>query len=92
AADSDDSIDDRRDVRIRLSAIASDGSPLSNCVATVNFNGGSQRVPLANVRRAEVLLKRAGIEHNIEPDLYRFTIDFQWSGGHAERPVVIRSV
>jgi hypothetical protein len=92
AADGDDYIDYSRDVRIRLSAIAADGSPLTNCVATINLNGGSQPVPLANARRAEVLLKRANIHHNIDPDLYRFTIDFKWDGGSVQRVVVIRSV
>ncbi len=93
AADSDDYIDDSSDdVRIRLSAIAPDGSPLSNCVATLNFNGGTKQVPLPNLRRAEVVLKRANIHHNIDPDLYRFTINFRWDGGQAERAVVIRSV
>ena len=91
AADSDDSIDDTRDVRIRLSAIAADGSPLSNCVATLNLNGGTTQVPLAS-GRAEVTLKRANIHHNIDPDLYRFTIDIRWDGGQVERVVVIRSV
>jgi hypothetical protein len=92
AADSDDYIDYSRDVRVRLSAIAADGSPLPNCVATINLNSGRKQLPLTNIRRAEVLLKRANIHHNIDPDLYRFTIDFKWDGGSAQRVVVIRSV
>jgi lecithin:cholesterol acyltransferase len=92
AADSDDYIDYSRDVRIRLSAIAADGLPLPNCVATINFNGGPRQVALSNILRAEVLLKRANIQHNIDPDLYRFTIDFGWDGGQVQRVVVIRAV
>jgi hypothetical protein len=91
AADSDDSIDYSRDVRIRLSAVSADGSPLPNDIAAVHLNGGTTQVSMQK-GRAEVLLKRANIHHNIDPDLYRFTIDFQWSGGQAQRVVVIRSV
>jgi hypothetical protein len=92
AADSDDYIDYSRDVRIRLSAIAADGLPLPNCVATINFNGGTRQVALSNILRAEVLLERANIQHNIDPDLYRFTMDFGWDGGQVQRVVVIRAV
>lgn len=91
AADGDDYIDYSRDVRLRLSAMAADGSPLPNCVANVSLSGGNTQVPMQNVR-AEVLIRRANIHHNIAPDLYRFTVDFRWEGGHAQRAVLIRSV
>src|SRR5712691_6274901 len=91
AADGDDYIDYSRDVRLRLSAMAADGSPLPNCVANVSLSGGNTQVPMQNVR-AEVLIRRANIHHNIDPDLYRFTVDFRWEGGHAQRAVLIRSV
>ena len=91
AADGDDYIDYSRDVRLRLSAMAADGSPLANCVANVSLSGGNTQVPMQNVR-AEVLIRRANIHHNIDPDLYRFTVDFRWEGGHAQRAVLIRSV
>lgn len=91
AADGDDYIDYSSDVRLRLSAMAADGSPLPNCVANVSLSGGNTQVPMQNVR-AEVLIRRANIHHNIDPDLYRFTVDFRWEGGHAQRAVLIRSV
>jgi pimeloyl-ACP methyl ester carboxylesterase len=91
AADGDDYIDYSSDVRLRLSAMADDGSPLPNCVANVSLSGGNTQVPMQKVR-AEVLIRRANIHHNIDPDLYRFTVDFRWEGGHAQRAVLIRSV
>ena len=91
AADGDDYIDYSRPVRLRLSAMAADGSPLPNCVANVSLSGGNTQVPTQSVR-AEVLIRRANIHHNIDPDLYRFTVDFRWEGGHAQRAVLIRSV
>lgn len=91
AADGDDYIDYSRDIRLRLSAMAADGSPLSNCIANVSLSGGNTQVPMQRVR-AEVLIRRANIHHNIDPDLYRFTVDFRWEGGHAQRAVLIRSV
>ena len=91
AADGDDYIDYSRPVRLRLSAMAADGSPLPNCVANVSLSGGNTQVPMQSVR-AEVLIRRANIHHNIDPDLYRFTVDFRWEGGHAQRAVLIRSV
>ncbi len=92
AADSDDYLDLNRDVRVRLSASAADDSPLPNCTANVNLDGNSVVVPFRSDTRAVVIVNRAGIHHNIEPDLYRFAIDFQWDGGSAERVVLIRSV
>ena len=91
AADGDDYIDYSRPVRLRLSAMAADGSPLPNCVANVSLSGGNTQVPMQSVRD-EVLIRRANIHHNIDPDLYRFTVDFRWEGGHAQRAVLIRSV
>ncbi len=88
AADSDEYLDLDRDVHVRLLASAADGSPLPHCVAKF----GSSTIAFDGATRAELLLQRAGLHHNIEPDLYRLVIEFQWDGGSAKRPVLIHSV
>jgi len=39
-----------------------------------------------------IAIGRANIHHNIEPDLYRFMVEFNWNGGSDKRAVLIRSV
>jgi pimeloyl-ACP methyl ester carboxylesterase len=99
AADSDQSIDFNSNVNVRMTALAADGSALPNCVATVDISGKKTKVPfdptamLHGDRRAEVLIKRAGIKHNVANDLFRFEITFTWDGGvPVVVPVLIHSV
>jgi hypothetical protein len=99
AADNDQAIDFNSNVTIRMTALAADGSALPNCVATVNIDGKKTKVPFDPVamlhgdRRAEVVIKRAGIHHNVANDMYRFEIAFTWDGGQpVVVPVIIRSV
>ncbi len=89
AADSDEVLDYHSNVTIRVAAMAADGSPLPDCVASLD---GKAELEFNGTTRGSIILRRAGVHHNIEPDLYRFTIDFRWDGGSAERAVVIRSV
>src|SRR4051794_22847649 len=99
AADNDQAIDFNSNVTVRMTALAADGSALPNCVATVNIDGKKTKVPfdpaamLHGDRRAEVVIKRAGIHHNVANDMYRFEITFTWDGGQpVVVPVIIRSV
>ena len=92
AADSDDYIDFGRAVRVRVSAIAADGSALPNLAVNVNLDGKRTKVPLIDGKRGLIRIGRANIHHNIEPDLYRFTVEYKWDGGSDKRAVLIRSV
>ena len=92
AADSDDYIDVNKPVRLRVSAIAADGSALPNLAVNVNLDGKRTKVPLIDGKRGLIRIGRANIHHNIEPDLYRFNVEFNWNGGSAKRAVLIRSV
>ena len=93
AADSDDYIDFSKPVRLRVSAMAGDGSPLPNLVINVNLDGKRTKVPLdAEGKRGMIRIGRQNIHHNIEPDLYRFTCEYTWDGGSDKRAVLIRSV
>ncbi len=92
AADSDDYIDFGKAVRVRVSAIAADGSALPNLVVNVNLDGKRTKVPLIDGKRGLIRIGRANIHHNIEPDLYRFTVEYKWDGGSDKRAVLIRSV
>lgn len=92
AADSDDYVDVDAPVRLRISAVAADGSALPNLVINVNLDGMRTEVPLIDGKRGLILIGRAGIHHNIEPDLYRFNVEFNWNGGSDVRVVLIHSV
>jgi hypothetical protein len=93
AADSDEALDYGSPVTIRMTAQASDGSALPNCMATAKVNGAQIRVPFKGQTRASLRLKRDGIEHNVGSDVYRFTIDFTWDGGSRKNIAVsFRSV
>ena len=91
AADSDDYIDFSKPVRLRVSAVAADGSALPNLVINVNLDGKRTPVPLIDGKRGLIAIGRGNIHHNIEPDLYRFTVEYKWDGGSDKRPVLIRS-
>ena len=81
-ADSDQAIDyDSEFVTIRMVAEGADGLPLPDCVATANLSGSRIRVPFNGGRTAVLLVGRNGIRHNVANDVYRFTIDFKWTGG-----------
>jgi pimeloyl-ACP methyl ester carboxylesterase len=92
AADSDDYIDYSKPVRLRVSACAADGSALPNLVINVNLDGKRTPVPMLDPKRGFIQIGRSNIRHNIEPDLYRFTVEYKWDGGSDSRPVLIRSV
>lgn len=82
AADSDEAIDlDASPVTIRMGAQSKDGAPLPNCVAFANVNGKIIPVPFNGGTRAILKLKRDGIQHNASNDVFRFNIDFRWTGG-----------
>ena len=89
AADGDDYIDYDADVDVRLAALGADGVPLPNCQAIVNVDGSI--VPINSDGRGAFILKRQGIEHNVGNDIYRFTVTFQWTGGSATQPLLIKS-
>jgi pimeloyl-ACP methyl ester carboxylesterase len=93
AADSDDYLDYSKPVRLRVSAMAGDGSALPNLVINVNLDGKRTAIPLdPDGKRGFILISRANIHHNIEPDLYRFNCEYTWTGGSDKRAVLIRSV
>jgi lecithin:cholesterol acyltransferase len=92
AADSDDYIDVDKPVRLRVSAIAADGSALPNLSIKVNLDGKRTQVPMIDDKRGMISIGRANIHHNIEPDLYRFNVEFNWTGGKDKRAVLIHAV
>ena len=93
AADSDDYIDFSSPVRLRVSAMAGDGTALPNLVIKVNLDGQRTTVPLdAEKKRGMISIGRGNIHHNIGSDLYRFMCEYTWDGGSAKRAVLIRSV
>jgi hypothetical protein len=79
-------------VRVRISAIAPDGSELPNLKVAVNLDGKRTDVPLPDGKHGIVSVSRANIHHNIEPDLYRFNVEYSWTGGSDKRAVLIHSV
>jgi hypothetical protein len=90
AADADEAIDRKRDITIRIVASDSDGAPLPGAHATLRIAGGATRVDLAGRTRAAVVVKRGRMHPNAAPDMYRFTIDVEWTGGKKELPVLVR--
>ena len=89
AADSDQAIDfDSKFVTVRMVAEAANGLPLPNCVATANISGKKTDIPFNGGRTALLQVKRAGITHNASNDVYRFTIDFKWTGGSRKNVAV----
>lgn len=91
AADSDAYIDFSAPVPVRISAIAPDGSALPNLAVNVNLDGQRTRVPMPDGKRGTINIGRGNIHHNIEPDLYRFMVEFNWTGGSDKRAVIFRS-
>jgi len=92
AADSDDYIDFSRPFRLRVSAMAGDGSPLPNLRINADINGNRIPIPLlADNKRGMRPISRSGIRHNIGSDLFRFMVEFSWTGGSDKRAVLIRS-
>jgi pimeloyl-ACP methyl ester carboxylesterase len=92
AADSDDYIDFSKPVRVRISALAADGSALPNLVVNVNLDGKRTQVPMTDGTHGMISIGRGNIRHNIDPDLYRFMVEFKWDGGSDKRAVLFRSV
>ena len=87
AADSDDYIDYNADVDVRFSADVPD------CNVTVDLGGSHIPVAINGEGRGAFFLKRAGIQHNVGNDIFRFTVTFRWSGGGpVSRAVLIKSV
>jgi len=87
AADSDDYIDYNADVDVRFSADVPD------CNVTVDLGGSHIPVAINSEGRGAFFLKRAGIQHNVGNDIFRFTVTFRWSGGGpVSRAVLIKSV
>lgn len=91
AADSDDTIDPNRDVRIRICASAADGTPLPQCIATLKPMNGKIRMAFNASTIGTAVISRIGLAPNIAHDLYRFEIDFRWSGGKTTVPVLIHT-
>jgi hypothetical protein len=85
AADSDDYIDYNADVDVRLSADIP-------CNVTVDLGGSHIPVAVNREGRGAFILKRAGIQHNVGNDIFRFTVTFRWNGGQVSRAVLIKSV
>ncbi|MEK6375097.1 MAG: hypothetical protein AABO58_20690 [Acidobacteriota bacterium] len=81
AADADEALDFDSPVTIRMTAQASDGSPLPDCIAVAKINGAQIPIPFKGGRRAIFRLGRASLHHNASNDVYRFNIDFKWTGG-----------
>jgi hypothetical protein len=81
AADADEAIDFSRPVTIRLVAQDEHGDPLPACVALANINGSRVAIPFHGGVRAIMRLSRVGLHHNAATDIFRFTIDFRWTGG-----------
>ncbi|MEO8218832.1 MAG: hypothetical protein ABI718_17290 [Acidobacteriota bacterium] len=94
AADSDEAIDiDSEFVTIRLTAQSTDGKPLPDCVALAKVGGTPIPVPFNGSTRKILRLRRAGFHHNASNDVFRFTIDFHWTGGsHLNFGVSFRAV
>jgi pimeloyl-ACP methyl ester carboxylesterase len=93
AADGDDYIDYNSDVDVRLSAVGPAGGVLPGCSVAVDVSGKKTPVPINAEGRGAFILKRAGIQHNVGNDIYRFTVTFQWNGGGpVTRAVLIKSV
>jgi len=87
AADSDDYIDYHADVDVRFSA------DVPGCNVTVDLGGSHVPVAINGEGRGAFILKRAGIQHNVGNDIFRFTVTFRWSGGGpVSRAVLIKSV
>jgi len=92
AADSDDYIPQTGNCRIRVAAVAADGSALPNLKVNVNLDGLLTPIPLPDGKHATFNVSRANIHHNIEPDLYRFFVEFKWNGGSDKRAVLIHAL
>jgi pimeloyl-ACP methyl ester carboxylesterase len=94
AADMDQSIDRRSDVTVRLAAQDEQGNPLPQARATFRSVSSLQPVPFQGARRANVIVKRQGLQPNAGPDLFRFVVEVAWGDGGPDRrreiPVVIR--
>jgi hypothetical protein len=88
AADADEAIDFDKPVTIRLVAQDESGNPLPGAVAFANVNGSRIAIPFHGGIRAILKLSRAGLHHNAATDVYRFTVDFQWTGGSRKGFVV----
>jgi hypothetical protein len=87
AADSDDYIDYNADVDVRFSA------DVPNCQVAVDLGGPPVPVTTNPEGRGAFILKRAGIEHNVGNDIFRFNVTFRWAGGGpVSRAVLIKSV
>ena len=85
AADSDDYIDYNADVDVRFSSDIP-------CSVTVDLGGSHVPVAINSEGRGAFILKRAGIQHNVGSDIFRFTVTFRWSNGSVSRAVLIKSV
>jgi hypothetical protein len=85
APDSDDYIDYNADVDVRFSADIP-------CNVTVDLGGSHIPVAVNSEGRGAFILKRAGIQHNVGSDIFRFTVTFRWNGGQVSRAVLIKSV
>jgi pimeloyl-ACP methyl ester carboxylesterase len=84
-ADSDDYIDYNKDVDVRFSSDIP-------CNVTADLDGSHVAVAMNAEGRGAFLLKRDGITHNVDNDIYRFAVTFRWNGGQASRAVLIKSV
>jgi len=91
AADSDQYLPLSGNCDVRIAAVAADGTALPNLKVNVNLDGQRTLVPMTDGKYGKVSVSRDRIQHNIEPDLYRFVVEFSWNGGSDKRAVLIHT-
>lgn len=94
AADSDQALDRKSDVTIRLAAQDEQGKPFADARATLRNVAGQKPVQLVGAARANIVVKRKNLHANAGSDLCRFVIEVAWGDGGPTRrreiPIVIR--
>ncbi len=80
SVDSDDAIDRRRRVRVRLTLAGDDGRPRAQGEARVVVGGQEIPVPLSANLRGEVSFSRAGLSANVGSRFHRFVVRFTGQG------------
>ena len=90
AVDSDDAIDRRRRVRVRVTLADDRGSPLPEGRAELRVPGQLAELPLDTRVRGEISLSRSGLHPNVGGRFYRFVVRFSWGQGRTiERALMI---
>jgi pimeloyl-ACP methyl ester carboxylesterase len=92
AADKDQYIDTNSDVVVRVGAADSDGKPLPEATATLNFSGPKQTFSFNGGKRLDITItkaQRSGVHANVGHDNYRFTVDVNWKNAPAPVTTVL---